>query len=146
MDQANLELLQTMIQQVLDGQTALRDELSDMKGRLLSIKSAMLAFGLEAQSDIETPAGDPAVAEDEAVRARVLGNSRHSQIERWTARIAPDKAPLRRVTNRIRSPLAERPWLTPGAGHPPCGLATAPAGSAARSCRNSDRPPSSPWW
>ena len=53
MAEANLELLQAMVQRVLDGQAGLRDDMIDVKERLVSLERATVASRRDRANDAE---------------------------------------------------------------------------------------------
>ncbi len=53
MTEASLELLQAMVQRVLDGQASLRDDMIDVKERLVSRERATVASRREQANDAE---------------------------------------------------------------------------------------------
>ncbi len=53
MAEASLELLQAMVQRVLDGQAGLRDDMIDVKERLVSLERATVASRRDQANDAE---------------------------------------------------------------------------------------------
>jgi hypothetical protein len=74
MAEASPELLQTMVQRLLDGVSGLRDDISDVSDRLLSVERAIVSSRRDQANDAEH------VAQVQAQMDKLAG--RISRIER----------------------------------------------------------------